>query len=54
MNLGMVFHSGSFYDKAAQCYKLTIKRDKSAWIWDYYLGYLSKEQDQQFQKQAKD
>lgn len=38
--LGMVYHSSANYEQAAQCYKLTIKRSKSDWIWNYYLGYL--------------
>ena len=41
--LGMVFHSSAYYDKAAICYKLAIKRDNSEWIWNYYLGYLNRE-----------
>lgn len=39
-NLGMVYHSGAFYDKAAVCYKLAINKKKSAWKWHYYLGYI--------------
>ena len=41
--LGMVFHSAAFYDKASHCYKLAINKNSSGWIWNYYLGYLSKE-----------
>lgn len=41
--LGMVYHSSTYYDKAAQCYELAIKRNKSKWIWYYYYGYLKKE-----------
>jgi tetratricopeptide (TPR) repeat protein len=41
--LGMAFHSGAFYENAVKCYKLAIKRDKSKWVWSYYLGYLNKE-----------
>lgn len=41
--MGMVYHSGAFYDKAAQCYKLAIKKDNAKWIWSYYLGYLNRE-----------
>jgi tetratricopeptide (TPR) repeat protein len=41
--LGIVYHSCANYDKAAQCYELAIKRDKSTWLWRYYLGYLNKE-----------
>ena len=39
-DLGMVYHSNSYYDNAAQCYSLAIKKDFSRWIWSYYLGYL--------------
>jgi tetratricopeptide (TPR) repeat protein len=42
-NLGMVYHSSAYYDKALVCYQLAIKRNKSAWIWNYYLGYLNEE-----------
>ena len=41
--LGMVYHSSTYYDKAALCYKLAVKRDKGKWIWSYYLGYLNRE-----------
>jgi tetratricopeptide (TPR) repeat protein len=41
--LGMIYHSNTYYDKAAQCYSLAIKRNKSKWIWSYYLGYLNQE-----------
>ena len=41
--LGMVYHSCANYEQAAQCYKLAIRRNKSDWIWSYYLGYLSME-----------
>lgn len=41
--LGMAFHSSAFYDQAKQCYTLAIKKDKSKWIWSYYLGYLEQE-----------
>ena len=41
--LGMVYHSSANYEQAAQCYKLAIKRSKSEWIWNYYLGYLNME-----------
>ncbi len=41
--LGMVYHSSAYYDKAAVCYKLAIRRDKHQWIWNYYLGYLNQE-----------
>lgn len=42
-NLGMIYHSSAYYDKAGQCYLLAIKRNKSKWIWSYYLGYLNQE-----------
>jgi tetratricopeptide (TPR) repeat protein len=41
--MGMVYHSGTYYDKAALCYKLAVKKDKGKWIWSYYLGYLNRE-----------
>jgi tetratricopeptide (TPR) repeat protein len=41
--MGMVYHSGTYYDKAAFCYKLAVKKDKGKWIWSYYLGYLNRE-----------
>jgi hypothetical protein len=41
--LGMVYHSGAFYDKAAICYDLASEKDKGKWIWNYYNGYLSQE-----------
>jgi tetratricopeptide (TPR) repeat protein len=41
--LGMVYHSSADYDRAASCYKLAVKRSRSNWVWNYYLGYLSKE-----------
>ncbi len=41
--LGMAFHSDAYYDQAKQCYKLAIRKDKSKWIWSYYLGYLYQE-----------
>lgn len=42
-SLGMVYHSSANYEKAAECYKLAVKKNKSKWIWNYYLGYLNKE-----------
>ena len=39
--LGMVYHSSTYYDKAAQCYELAVRKDKSKWIWSYYLGYVN-------------
>jgi len=44
--LGMVYHSSANYEKAAVCYKLAVKKNKSKWIWSYYLGYLNKEMGQ--------
>lgn len=44
--LGMVYHSSANYEKAAECYKLAVKKNKSKWIWSYYLGYLNKEMGQ--------
>lgn len=41
--LGKVYHSGAYYEKAEHCYKLAIEKDKDGWIWYYYLGYLKKE-----------
>jgi len=41
--LGMVYHSSAFYERAAQCYRLAMKRDPKNWRWPYYLGYLDKE-----------
>ncbi len=41
--LGMVYHSGAYYDRAKQCYKLAVSKDKSRWIWNYYLAYLDQE-----------
>lgn len=41
--LGMVYHSGTYYDKAAECYRLAALKDKKQWIWSYYLGVLSQE-----------
>jgi len=41
--IGMVYQSASDYEKAAICYQLAIKKNKSKWIWSYYLGYLYRE-----------
>jgi len=41
--LAMVYHSSANYEKAAICYKLAVKKNKSKWIWSYYLGYLDME-----------
>lgn len=42
-NLGMVYHSSGYYDKASVCYKLAVKKNSDEWIWSYYLGYLNLE-----------
>lgn len=41
--LGMAYHSSANYDQAKQCYLIATKKDKSKWIWNYYLGYLNQE-----------
>lgn len=41
--LGMVYHSNAYYDVAAKCYELAIKKKRTEWIWNYYLGYLGRE-----------
>lgn len=41
--LGMIYHSSANYRQAATCYQLAIQRTESAWIWNYYLGYLNME-----------
>ena len=41
--LGMVYHSSTYYKEAQVCYELAIKRDKTQWIWNYYLGSLDME-----------
>jgi tetratricopeptide (TPR) repeat protein len=41
--LGMAYHSSAYYEKAALCYKLAVKKNKSKWLWSYYLGYLNRE-----------
>jgi len=41
--LGMVYHSSTNYQKAAVCYELAVKKDRSKWTWSYYLGYLNME-----------
>ncbi len=41
--LAMVYHSSATYTQAAVCYKLAIEKEKSEWIWNYYLGYLHTE-----------
>lgn len=39
--LGMVYNSSYYYEKAAQCYQLAVKKNSGKWIWSYYLGYLN-------------
>ena len=41
--LGMIYHSGAFYDDASLCYGLASGKDSTEWIWDYYLGCLNRE-----------
>jgi len=41
--LGMVYHSCGDYSRAVECYTLAVKKNKSGWIWRYYLGYLNAE-----------
>jgi hypothetical protein len=41
--LGMIYHSCEYYDRAAECYRLAVKRNDSKWMWSYYLGYLNRE-----------
>jgi tetratricopeptide (TPR) repeat protein len=42
-NLGMVYHSGVFYDNALLCYQMAAEISRRDWIWSYYLGYLNLE-----------
>jgi tetratricopeptide (TPR) repeat protein len=42
-NLGMVYHSGAWYDEASKCYALAEAKNKKEWVWSYYLGYLNQE-----------
>lgn len=41
--LGRVYHSSANYEEAGKCYTLAVKRDNSAWLWNYYLGFLNME-----------
>jgi tetratricopeptide (TPR) repeat protein len=43
-NLGLVYYSGTYNDKATQCFQLAVKRNSNKWSWKYYLGYLNLEQ----------
>lgn len=42
-NLGMVYHSNNFYEKAKESYLLAIGIAPNYWKWNYYLGYLYSE-----------
>jgi tetratricopeptide (TPR) repeat protein len=41
--LGMVYYSSANYTEAAKCYELAIQKNKTAFIWKYYYGYLQLE-----------
>ena len=41
--LGMAYHSNAFYEQAGTCYQVATRKDPSAWIWNYYRGYLHQE-----------
>lgn len=41
--MGLVYHSSTYYDKAAICYKLAIRKNKKKWLWSYYFAYLNRE-----------
>jgi tetratricopeptide (TPR) repeat protein len=41
--LGMVYNSGTFYEKAELCYKAASEMGRSEWVWNYYLGNLMQE-----------
>ena len=40
---GMVYRSSANYTEAAKCYELAIQKNTTAWIWNYYHGYLQLE-----------
>ena len=42
-NLGMIYHSNTFYEEAKESYLKAIEADSSDWRWYYYLGYLHSE-----------
>ena len=42
-NLGMVYHSNTFYEEAKESYLQAIEADTTEWRWYYYLGYLYSE-----------
>ena len=41
--LGMIYHSNTFYSEAKECYLLAIRANPNDWRWNYYLGYLFSE-----------
>lgn len=41
--LGMAYHTNVFYEQAAKCYEVALKKNPKQWIWNYYLGYLYQE-----------
>lgn len=41
--LGKIYYSCGDNVRARQCFRLAIRKDKSNWIWCYYLGYLNLE-----------
>lgn len=41
--LGMAYHSCAQYEQARKCYELAIGKDRSEWVWSYYLGYMDQE-----------
>lgn len=42
--LGIAYYSYGNYAKSDLCYQLAVKKNKSKWRWNYYLGYLNLEQ----------
>ncbi len=41
--LGMIYNSSAYYEEAARCYNLAIRKDETNWKCSYYLGYLKQE-----------
>jgi len=41
--LGMIYHSNTFYTEAKECYLNAIQVNPGDWRWYYYLGYLCSE-----------
>jgi tetratricopeptide (TPR) repeat protein len=41
--LGMVYHSGAYYERAAICYQLALDKNSNKWLWSYYLGHINLE-----------